>query len=202
MAFHPSDQFDFGLGYPQGHNSNSFPRRSNPSSRIHRAYIPTFLQQSYMNSTFQPSFPMQGLPYYNPHFTGAYTDDFEEGGEIATRPRLTKEQVDILEGEFMRNPKPNSSHKRDLAIQTGLEPNRVSVSLPTLLQTKTNPRTRTGSKIVEQKQSSNASKQSIRTNNKKRINRSEVADSIHLTRYRRTTKHIMMKTMKKRKRRR
>ena len=71
---------------------------------------------------------MQGLPYYNTGFSGGYTDDFEESGEIATRPRLTKEQVDILEGEFMRNPKPNSSHKRDLALQTGLELNRVSVS--------------------------------------------------------------------------
>lgn len=128
MSFHPQDQFDFDVGYAQGYGSNPHPLRPTPNARIHRTFIPAFLQQSYMNQAFQASYPMPGMPYYNPAFGGAYTDDFEESGEIATRPRLTKEQVDILEGEFMRNPKPNSSHKRDLALQTGLEPNRVSVS--------------------------------------------------------------------------
>lgn len=128
MAFPPPDQFNFGLGYPHDLSLNHNLRRPNPNSRTHRTYVPAFLQQSYISHPYQHSLTMQGLPYYNAGFSGGYTDEFEESGEIATRPRLTKEQVDILEGEFMRNPKPNSSHKRDLALQTGLELNRVSVS--------------------------------------------------------------------------
>ena len=55
-------------------------------------------------------------------------DEFEEGGETSTRPRLTKDQVDVLESQFQAQPKPNSNVKRHLAGQTKLTLPRVAVS--------------------------------------------------------------------------
>ena len=55
-------------------------------------------------------------------------DEYEEGGENLTRPRLTKDQVDVLEAQFQAHPKPNSMVKRQLALQTKLTLPRVAVS--------------------------------------------------------------------------
>lgn len=72
--------------------------------------------------------------YYNPYSTAEYTDfgpqqdEYEEGTENLTRPRLTKEQVDVLETQFQAHPKPNSMVKRQLAGQTKLTLPRVAVS--------------------------------------------------------------------------
>jgi len=44
------------------------------------------------------------------------------------KPRLAKEEVDLLEREFNKNPKPNSSTKRELAEQMGVEVPRINVS--------------------------------------------------------------------------
>lgn len=60
---------------------------------------------------------------------GMMHDEFgPEMEEISTRPRLTKEQVEILEAQFQANHKPNSQVKRQLAIQTNLKFQRVGVS--------------------------------------------------------------------------
>lgn len=56
-------------------------------------------------------------------------DDFEGCSEILTRPRLTKEQVEVLEAQFQAHPKPNSSVKRQLALQTKLTLPRVAVRI-------------------------------------------------------------------------
>ncbi|KIV82984.1 hypothetical protein PV11_05046 [Exophiala sideris] len=57
---------------------------------------------------------------------GMMHDEFgPEMEEISTRPRLTKEQVEILEAQFQANHKPNSQVKRQLAIQTNLKFQRV-----------------------------------------------------------------------------
>jgi hypothetical protein len=55
-------------------------------------------------------------------------DDYEDGVEPSTRPRLTKDQVDVLESQFQAQPKPNSNVKRQLALQTNLSLPRVAVS--------------------------------------------------------------------------
>src|SRR4051794_17948716 len=47
--------------------------------------------------------------------------------EISTRPRLTRDQVDLLEGQFQAYHKPNTHIKRQLAEQTGLSMPRVAV---------------------------------------------------------------------------
>lgn len=56
-------------------------------------------------------------------------EEYEDAGEILTRPRLTKEQVEVLESQFQAHPKPNSNVKRQLAMQTGLTLPRVAVRL-------------------------------------------------------------------------
>lgn len=56
-------------------------------------------------------------------------DEYEDGTEPSTRPRLTKDQVDVLESQFQAQPKPNSNVKRQLAVQTNLTLPRVAVSL-------------------------------------------------------------------------
>ena len=61
-------------------------------------------------------------------------DDYEDGGEPSTRPRLTKDQVDVLESHFQAQPKPNSNVKHQLAVQTKLTLPRVAVSLSVLFQ--------------------------------------------------------------------
>ena len=52
---------------------------------------------------------------------------YEEGTETLTRPRLTKEQLYVLETQFQAHPKPNSMVKRQLAMQTKLTLPRVAV---------------------------------------------------------------------------
>ena len=59
--------------------------------------------------------------------SGVYQEDYEDMGEVSTRPRLTKEQVEVLEAQFQANHKPNSVIKRQLAMQTQLSLPRVAV---------------------------------------------------------------------------
>jgi hypothetical protein len=46
------------------------------------------------------------------------------------KPRLAKDEVELLEREFAKNPKPNSSTKRDLAERMAVDVARINVSLP------------------------------------------------------------------------
>lgn len=45
-----------------------------------------------------------------------------------TRPRLGKEEVDILEASFRKNPKPTTQTKRDFAEDMGVDLARINVS--------------------------------------------------------------------------
>lgn len=65
--------------------------------------------------------PIEGQPMY--HAVPV------EDAENLSRPRLTKEQVGILEAQFQAHPKPNSKTKRQLAMQTSLTLPRVAVCL-------------------------------------------------------------------------
>lgn len=85
-------------------------------------------------------------------------EEYDEGQEVTTRPRLTKEQVEVLENEFLKNCKPSSMLKRQLAAHTSLSLNRVAVSYPfqsvNLALTKIH---RIGFRIVAPRPSNNAS---------------------------------------------
>lgn len=78
---------------------------------------------------FYPSLRYNANDYADYMGSGIMPDDFgPEMEEISTRPRLTKEQVEVLEAQFQANHKPNSQVKRQLAIQTNLKFQRVGVS--------------------------------------------------------------------------
>lgn len=71
-------------------------------------------------------------PFYGHHVPVELANSFYqavtlEDTESLSRPRLTKEQVDTLEAQFQAHPKPNSSVKRQLAMQTNLTLPRVAV---------------------------------------------------------------------------
>lgn len=75
-------------------------------------------------------YPLQHHTEYPDY--GSITSDreeFEGCSEILTRPRLTKEQVEVLEAQFQAHPKPNSNVKRQLALQTKLTLPRVAVCI-------------------------------------------------------------------------
>ncbi|KAJ9625333.1 hypothetical protein H2204_010425 [Knufia peltigerae] len=75
---------------------------------------------------FYPSLRYNANDYADYMGSGIMPDDFgPEMEEISTRPRLTKEQVEVLEAQFQANHKPNSQVKRQLAIQTNLKFQRV-----------------------------------------------------------------------------
>jgi hypothetical protein len=54
-----------------------------------------------------------------------------QGGLMAKpaepKPRLAKEEVELLEREFAKNQKPSSTTKRELAEQMGVEVPRINV---------------------------------------------------------------------------
>lgn len=82
------------------------------------------------HSQFGPHVYAHPIPYPPSEFHDVYfhrIEDYEDYTEHLTRPRLTKEQVEILETQFQAQPKPNSDVKRQLAIQTNLTLPRVAV---------------------------------------------------------------------------
>lgn len=89
---------------------------------------------SYQPVAFPPYVPISHLdPYYPgsmPDYVdygqhGIMGDEYDEAGEISTRPRLTREQVEVLEAQFQAHPKPNGVIKLHLAQQTKLSLARV-----------------------------------------------------------------------------
>jgi hypothetical protein len=89
--------------------------------------------------TGQQHAPSQGpqYPYWNPlvayyqqqHRAGAMMG---QGGmqlskPAEPKPRLAKDEVEMLEREFAKNQKPSSSTKRELAEQMGVEVPRINV---------------------------------------------------------------------------
>lgn len=66
------------------------------------------------------------------HAPGQLVSPMEEAEELDTssRPRLTQEQIAILEDQFKGKPKPGTEFKKHLASQIGLSLQRVNVSFP------------------------------------------------------------------------
>jgi hypothetical protein len=75
-------------------------------------------------------------PYWNPlmayyHHQQHRAALMGQGGLMAKpaepKPRLAKEEVELLEREFAKNQKPSSTTKRELAEQMGVEVPRINV---------------------------------------------------------------------------
>lgn len=55
-------------------------------------------------------------------------EEAAEAEDISTRPRLTQEQIAVLEDNFKSKPKPGTDFKKQLATSIGLSLQRVNVS--------------------------------------------------------------------------
>ncbi len=80
-------------------------------------------------------------PYWNHHLMALYQQHQQRAAAVIMgqagpmqsskqtepKPRLAKDEVELLEQEFAKNPKPNSSTKRELAEQMGVEVPRINV---------------------------------------------------------------------------
>ena len=111
------------------------------AQQAHAAFYEQHAQEQLRHSQMYGGYPPQQVhhmeeayiayaaPEYAgfPYPQGAYYDEFEDVGETSTRPRLTKEQVEVLEKQFQDNHKPTSMQKRQLAMQTMLSLPRVAV---------------------------------------------------------------------------
>lgn len=85
------------------------------------------------------------------HAQGQLVSPMEEPEELDTssRPRLTQEQIAILEDHFKGKPKPGTEFKKQLALQIGLSLQRVNVSVPRpVLAARPNAKRRIGIKTV------------------------------------------------------
>lgn len=91
---------------------------------------PTFTTSTTNTSTYHSLGPFTGAnsvvsrqasaPLTSP------TENTEET-DISSRPRLTQEQITILEQEFNKLPKPNTDFKKELADRIGLTLARINV---------------------------------------------------------------------------
>lgn len=104
---------------------------------------------SYQVPLYQPAFPQHDAPIYSQDLH-SYADSqhlhsyhmprrstsmngirqvvTSHGEKNETKPRLAKDEVEILENHFRACNKPNSQLKRELAEQFGVEPARINVS--------------------------------------------------------------------------
>lgn len=94
------------------------------------AMYPPYMQHPQQMEEYVVAYPGPEYAEFGYHH-GGYYEEFEDmNGEPSTRPRLTKDQVEVLEAQFQANHKPSSVVKRQLAMQTMLTLPRVAVSLP------------------------------------------------------------------------
>lgn len=118
--------------------------------------FPAYAQPGYVP---QPLYSQYGYPDHLEFGSVAMVgDEWDDPNEITTRPRLTKEQVDVLESQFQEHPKPNSLQKRQLAMQTKLSLPRVAVSHGPCSASYMTDVTRIGSRTAEPRRSSKESR--------------------------------------------
>lgn len=145
MQFYPQASFSSMPGYPAGQ--------------------PGFIQYPEGQYTGQPGYGIQYM-YQFAQPRSAYMGEHAAlvDGKTESKPRLTKEEVDRLEKEFRKNPKPSSSVKAQLADSLRLERARINVFSPDYLDTivVADPLSRTGSRTGEPRQSRRRSRKSTR----------------------------------------
>ena len=104
--------------------SNHFYAQHEPAMHgptpTHPAPHPMLRQESYSNGSGIPS----GI--HGPVYPASPQEEPEEL-DTSSRPRLTQEQISILEKHFKGRNKPNTDFKRQLAKQIGLSLQRVNV---------------------------------------------------------------------------
>lgn len=113
----PHEQYSFYIDPQQHQQQHHAANQLAPYQHYHLApqHVEAYYASSY--STDYPDFGCVPPEH----------EDVDGCSEILTRPRLTKEQVEVLETQFQAHPKPNGHVKRQLALQTKLALPRVAV---------------------------------------------------------------------------
>jgi Homeodomain len=131
---YPREQFPYHVASQQDHPHQQYQQQ-------HQLQHPQHVGHPSLPYEHCPVRPHHVEAYYPSPSHGPYVDygsippddesyeNFEGCSEISTRPRLTKEQVEVLEAQFQAHPKPNSNVKRQLALQTKLTLPRVAVCM-------------------------------------------------------------------------
>lgn len=159
------------LPYPHPPQTHSFYQSQMQQPHVYAPYVQH--QQSQHLDDYALAYGAAEYAEFGGYGQGAYYEDFDDvGGEVSTRPRLTKEQVEILESQFQANHKPSSTVKRQLAMQTMLSLPRVAVSLLEKSCEWILTIYRTGSRTDVPKLSSRRSRKSLRTAKLKKHQRS------------------------------
>lgn len=94
--------------------------------------LTAFHEESYGPGTehFQDSNIISTIPMQRPVVPSL--EEAAESEDTSTRPRLTHEQIAVLEDNFKSKPKPGTDFKKQLATRIGLSLQRVNVSDVTL----------------------------------------------------------------------
>lgn len=94
-----------------------------------------FEPTSYQHQHQHPHYHHEQMPHYNDaHQTYAMAQSTpmitmpNTAKQNETKPRLGKDEVDILEREFKKNPKPTTQTKRQFAEDMGVDLARINVS--------------------------------------------------------------------------
>ncbi|KAL8931458.1 MAG: hypothetical protein Q9211_006947 [Gyalolechia sp. 1 TL-2023] len=92
----------------------------------HLDHLPGLHEASYMQDSGQVQDPniISTLPMQRPVISSL--EEAAEAEDTATRPRLTQEQIAVLEDNFKSKPKPGTDFKKQLASQIGLSLQRVN----------------------------------------------------------------------------
>ena len=113
----PHEHYPFHIDMQQHQQQHHVPHQPAPYQHYH---VPPQHVEAYYASPYPTDYPdFSCIPPEH--------EDVEGCSEILTRPRLTKEQVEVLETQFQAHPKPNGHVKRQLALQTKLALPRVAV---------------------------------------------------------------------------
>ena len=93
-----------------------------------QASIPEFDEESYNQGSGHTQDPniISTFPMQRPVIPSL--EDAAEAEDTSTRPRLTQEQIAVLEDNFKSKPKPGTDFKKQLASRIGLSLQRVNVS--------------------------------------------------------------------------
>ena len=115
---HQDESNPYATGAPFGPQSDFLPYQPHDNDFSNSNFFPDF--------DFNTQFgPFSGFPQQ-------YSEDVEDADK--GRPRLTQEQINVLEDNFKEIPKPGTEFKKRLAERIGLSPNRVNVrSQPPLI---------------------------------------------------------------------
>ena len=85
-------------------------------------------RESYSMVSDPMALAMGGIPNHAQRHPMSSGEDLEDL-DTSSRPRLTQEQIAILEDQFRGKPKPGTDFKKHLATQIGLSLRRVNVIL-------------------------------------------------------------------------